>query len=94
MPLYLFGRLVDSSEVQWSQVAHSDGQRDRTLVLKLDARLFSVSPGLRSATQGRKVDMSRLPLSVAGQEWIPRRGTFDADVRSSALTGYVITLQF
>ncbi len=94
MPLYLTGSLVDSNHVQWRQDLAADGREDRMLVLRMDTDLFSVLPGLRSTKVGWQVDMSRLSLTLAHHGWIPRRGTFKADVRSSALAGYIVTLTF
>ncbi len=94
MPLYLSGTLIDANAVRWSRVVGSGGSGDLTLVMKVDAELFSLLPGLRSTKQGWAVDMSRLPLSLAHENWIPRRGTFTANVSASALGGYSITLTF
>ncbi len=94
MPLYLTGSLVDSNRVQWKQSLATDGREDRMLVLRMDTDLFSVLPGLRSTKFGWQVDMSRLSLTLAHHGWIPRRGTFKADVRPSALAGYIVTLTF
>ncbi len=94
MPLYLSGTLIDASGVKWSRVVESEGSGDRTLVMKVNAELLSLLPGLRSTKHGWLVDMSRLPLSLAHDNWIPRRGTFTADVRPSELGGYNITLIF
>jgi hypothetical protein len=94
MPLYLTGSLVESTHVQWRQDLATDGREDRTLVLKMNAALLSALPGLRSTKVGWQVDMSRLSFTLPHHGWIPQRGTFKANVRSSALAGYIVTITF
>ncbi|HEY9239790.1 MAG TPA: hypothetical protein VIP10_13190 [Burkholderiaceae bacterium] len=94
MPLYLKGTLTGCpGEVSWYRGGTEIGAPDRRLVLQVSPALFMVLPGLKMVKEGWTVDMSKLPVPGTQEEWIPRRGTFPADVKAGT-QGYVITLDF